>query len=334
MVPATMNIRIFLTLMMVLVLTGCGNAAGGKSGKAQDLKKGVRTGMKTYHMGRFAIDVPAEFKLEVQQHEFRLVKIQEFAWSRGQDTSRQREQRWHARLAEIEKQRKPKGVQNIIIKEEQFSGIGQWARGVLYFHDHMTTRRGCWEIWADYGDQLTVFKLNGLIDAQDKMLSWIADVARAYHSGTNKQGVSCPYFTERGVVDLPYKRQESTYARFEGHPMLNKLEITMNETHEAEPKKDGLLGRLTASILTGFASGVDIGKIRTGNRTVAGMDGEETILRMDDGTTKRLNFIWRYSGDKDSGIRPKIVFDMESEFGQEAEKIRLWDTMLDSMTAQ
>ena len=329
-----MNIRILLSLLMVLFMAGGGNAAGKKIDKSKDLKKGVTTGMKTYHMGRFAIDVPAEFKLEVQQHEFKLVKIQEFPWTHGEDSSRQREQRWRARLAEIEKLQKPKGVQKIIIKEEQLAGIGQWARGVLYYHDYMTTRRGCWEIWTDFGNQLTVFKLNGLIEAQEKMLPWVMEIARAYSPGVKKQGLNHPYFTGSGTIDLPYKRQESTYARFEGHPLLKKLEITMNETHEDEAKKDGLLGRLAASVITGFASGVDIDSVRTGKRTVAGMKGEETILRMDDGRKKRLNFIWRFSGEKDSGNQPKIVFDMESELGQEKEKIKLWDAMLDSMRAQ
>ncbi|GLI38332.1 hypothetical protein KI811_16690 [Geobacter hydrogenophilus] len=326
-----MNVRILLSLLMVLVMAGCGNAAGNKIDKSKDLKKGATSGMKTYHMGRFAIDVPAEFKLEVQQQKIRYAEVSDFLWKNSNHRGKDREDLWQQKIKLINKKPKPVNNNKTIIEERMLQGLGKWAKAVVYHGNYLVPELIYWTLLVDYGDVAVWLTLDGTNN--EMTINNFTNILSSYHYGSSQNNKG-NYSLRYGVISLPYLEQESTYARFEGHPLIKKLEITMNETHEEESKKDGLLGRLAASLMTGFASGVDIDKVRTGKRTIAGMKGEETILRMDDGMKKRLNFIWRYAGDKDSGNRPKIVFDMESELGQEKEKIKLWDAMLDSMRAQ
>ncbi|MFY9268589.1 MAG: T6SS immunity protein Tli4 family protein, partial [Candidatus Manganitrophaceae bacterium] len=123
------------------------------------------------------------------------------------------------------------------------------------------------------------------------------------------------------------------YVRFEGHPLGLTLEIEMNSTHETEVP--GLLDRIDVTIAERFAPEVKQEKIRTRKRKVAGLDGEEAILRSSyrygSKTRKTLDFAWLFIGKKDSGEYPEVIIDMESEEGQLEAKTLLWDRMLDSM---
>ena len=166
----------------------------------------------------------------------------------------------------------------------------------------------------------------------ERMLQLNLDIARAYHPHTPttpppKENV---FFLEHGYIALPYLEQEEAYARFEGHPLGLKLRIQTNETHKDEPQNEGLLGRLTAVLATGFAAGVDIEKIRTGKREIAGLKGEETVLRAKTKEKTDLSFIWRYAGKKDSGVYPEILIEIEAKDGQLEEKLKLWDALLNS----
>ena len=81
--------------------------------------KGAEHKMKTYYMGRFAIDLPEDFKLEIQSNRFRLVEIEEYPNLKDAD------QKWKSRLSEIEKLKKPEGVKKIIIKEQPIERLGK-----------------------------------------------------------------------------------------------------------------------------------------------------------------------------------------------------------------
>lgn len=285
--------------------------------------------MKTYYMGRFAVDVPTEMKFEVQHHEFRLMEIKEYAVPVGQNPTAFAEHKWQERLAEIRGLKKPAGINKIIIREEAFPKTAEWARGILYYSDYLADDECNWDILIRYGDHLTLFQLKGLLDSQEKMLAWMMDVIRAYHPRNTNVSISNTFHTELGSINLPYKRQESTYARFEGHPLNLKLEVDMSETHEVE--EESLAERLAAAIATRFVPGVDVDTIRSGKRDAAGLKGEELITRMSaDGEETQLDFTWEYQGEAESGERPEIQINMEAPDGSLDEKLKIWDVILDS----
>ena len=279
--------------------------------------------MKTYYMGRFAIDVPVEFKLAVQSHRFRLVEIEEYSDIQDAD------QKWRNHLAKVEKMQKPKGVNKIVIKVQQFEAMGKWAKGVLYYSDYMTDKECNWDILVSYGSSAALFALKGRLDKQQSMLDWLQVVSRAYRPALGQRSVrSGQFHTKQGLIELPYKRQENTYARFEG-PEEMVLRLDIRETHKVE--EAGVMDRLAASLAVNFAPGVDVDKIRAGKRTVSGLAGQEIVTRLSDKEGKELFFAWDYQGKEDSGEHPEIKIGIECPDGNISEKLELWDKVVNSL---
>ena len=319
--------QLLIAVMISLILCGYSDAAEKRTPqprKPTGTTKGAKRGMKTYYMGRFAIDLPEEFELEIQSQKVRLVDIKEYP------NVKDVEQAWKIHLSEIEKLEKPKGIKTIIIREQPIDRLGKWAKGILYYGDYMFANHCNWDFFVSYGNSAVLFSLKGgLLDKEKSMYARVQEVSRAYHPHPFQNPPSNhPFYTQHGVIELPYKRQESTYARFAG-PMGMKLEIEMNETHQVE--EAGLLDRFAASLATNFAPGVDVDKIRTGKRKVADLPGEEIIARGTDKMGTDLFFAWDYKGKEDSGEYPATQITIEeSEDEHLEEKIKIWDAALDS----
>ena len=162
--------------------------------------------MKTYYMGRFAIDLPEDFKLEIQSNRFRLVEIEEYPNLKDAD------QKWKSRLSEIEKLKKPEGVKKIIIKEQPIERLGKWARGVLYYGDYMFANHCNWDFMVSYESKAVLFSLKGgLLDKEKSMYARVLEVSKAYSPRPFlNQPTNHPFYTEHGVIELPYNRQESS----------------------------------------------------------------------------------------------------------------------------
>ena len=310
--------QLFLATSLAVSICSCCSAADKNPTAA---RKGAQQAMKTYYMGRFAIDVPAEFKLAVQSHRFRLVEIVEY------DNTHDAKQKWLEHLAKVEKLQKPRGISKIVIQDQQLSGLGKWAKGVLYYSDYMADDECNWDIFVSYGNSAALFSLKGLLDKQQSMLVWLQEVATAYRPNSElKLSGDARFYTRHGCIELPYKRQEQSYARFEGHPLGLKIEIHMSETHTKVA--DGLMQRLLAAVAMNFAPGLGVEKIRSTKRTVNGNDGEEVVLRLDEGRRKELRFGWEHAGKSESGDFPTIKIEMEAAEGDTSTKLAVWDQVL------
>jgi len=288
--------------------------------------------MKTYYMGRFAIDVPVEFKLAVQSHRFQYAEITEVDWPINISRDVARTQMWDARIAEIKKLRCPKTIDKVIMKNNDIRDIGQWCKGVLFYGNYMSSKDGHWEVLIDVGPIALWVKLAGLIEYEQEMLSDIKKIAAAYKPKGSDTYAPLPeaggFYLKSGVINLPYFEQEETYARFEG-PMGMVLRVETAEIHKA-PEREGIIDRTVAAMVTGFASGLDIEKIRSQKKVVAGLPGEEEILVGDDGRRKNVSFDWEYLGSVESGEQPMIQITVDTEADNLDEKIRIWDKVLKS----
>lgn len=321
----------FICLFLCLVLIACTSSTGKEKVAAPHKSQGVNTVMTTYSMGRFSMKVPVEMKLCAMSQIFRACEIQDFAWQQGTDHERERTRLWDTRIAEIETQRLPRGISKAIMDLRVINRLGVFAKGVFYYGDDITTRRGSWDVLVDTGATGIWIKFRGDISEKEEMLKWVIDIARAYKSTSGHSDLANSFNLRRGAIHLPYLEQESTYARFERHPSNLKLELEMTVTHTDDPKDEGLLARTAAVIATGYATGVHIDRIRSRKRTVAGLDGEEEVDRMTDSHRTAISFGWRYAGKKDSGEYPEIAFRMESPDGELEEKLKIWDAILESM---
>jgi hypothetical protein len=139
------------------------------------------------------------------------------------------------------------------------------------------------------------------------------------------------FYLQYGAIDLPYEWQEISYIRFEGHPLdvVIKMQMKMDEVMKIE--KAGVIDKTTAAIVSKFAYGISVDRIRSRNRTVAGMEGQEELHRLSDKDGKELYFTWEFQGVKDSGYYPMTRITMDSPNGHLEEKLKIWDAMLDSM---
>lgn len=299
--------------------------------------KGVTKVMKVIRLGRFMIKVPVEMESVARNSIVRSAEISEKNWPDNINSEKSRSEAFNSYLESINRQPPPKGKRSRLIKTIDFTGVNYWSKGILYYSDYL-------------GDQV---KLDALLDSGkagiwikmrsgknseeniNKISTAMKRIANAYfpapHSIVEPGSQHGVFFLEYGAIHLPYKIRESTYARFEGHPLNLKLELEMNETHTDEPKDEGLLARTAAVIATGYATGVDIDRIRSRKRQVAGLDGEEEVDRMTDSHRAALSFGWRYAGKKDSGEYPEIVIRMESPDAKLEDKLKIWDAILESM---
>lgn len=186
-------------------------------------------------------------------------------------------------------------------------------------------------VWLT-GDPTIVEKEN----VSHKMANNIETISKAYHpldlKNLTKQQPDNQFYLQHGVINLPYFVREQSIARFEGHPLDLKLliEMEMDFNHKIEPM--GLItktrGMLAAAL---FTPGGGMSKVRLDKRNVAGMPGEEAVLKVREGNDKNLVFTWEYNGKDDSGEYPTTRINMESPDGNMDEKLKIWDAILDSM---
>ena len=316
--------QLLIAVMISLILCGFSDAAEKRTPhKPTGTTKGAQQGMKTYYMGRFAIDLPAEFQLEIQSQKIRYAEVSDFKW-KERDRAKERESLWAQKIGEIKKLKLPKGRKQIIIEEKSLKGIGNWTKAVEYYGDQYAPNCVYWKILVDYGNVGIWLTLDG----EDNNLSIrnFTNILTHYQYGFDNL-TKDSFCLNHGRIELPYLEQEDTYARFAG-PMGMKLRIKMNETQKVE--EAGVLDRLVASLAMNFAPNVDVDKIRTGSRTVAGLPGQEIIIRGTVNDVSELFFAWDSPGKEDSGEYPEIKIGLECPDGSLEEKTKIWDAVLDS----
>ena len=84
----------YLCLLFLIVggvLSGCRSKDSNTSLLAE---KGGTVAMKTYHMGRFALDVPSNMRQAVQAHEIRYVAVNEYKYPEGVNIDKARKEMW------------------------------------------------------------------------------------------------------------------------------------------------------------------------------------------------------------------------------------------------
>ena len=316
--------KLLLALSLAIAFSSCSNAAEKVATQQAAIGKGVQKAMKTYYIGRFAIDLPEEFKLEMQSQKLRYAEVSDFRWGSG-DREKERESLWAQKIAEIKKLPKPAEKNTILIEEMDMPSLGKWAKGALYYGDYLHARREFYTILVDYGETGAWLTIGGT--NKEKMVKNFTNILTHYKYG-HERVANASFYLRHGEIMLPYLEQEKTYARYEG-PMGMVLKVDMNEIHKA-PEREGIIDRTVAAMATGFASGLDIIMVRSGKRTAAGLAGEEEILQGDDGTHKNVSFDWEYLGSVESGEQPRIQITVDTKNDNMNEKVIVWDKVLNS----
>ncbi|NMC62454.1 MAG: hypothetical protein GYA55_04730, partial [SAR324 cluster bacterium] len=242
--------------------------------------------MKTYYIGRFSIEVPAGMKIE-RNSKVRHVKIEEIVWPKEVSHEQAYTNEWYKFLADIKKLGPPRGTDKVILKMQDFSEMGATAKGVFYHKDGDAADEATWSLLLDVGNIGVLFTGRSvLVEKENKsnlMLNNIENIFRSYHLPISKTYYPKEnyFYLQHGIIDLPYNWQEESYAYFEGSPLELVLTINMEMDSRHKIETLGLIektkGLLAAAALQTSGS---ITKIRLNKREVAGMKGEESILRI------------------------------------------------------
>ncbi|MDD2468425.1 MAG: T6SS immunity protein Tli4 family protein [Desulfobulbus sp.] len=302
--------------------------------------KGANKSMQTYNIGRFSIAIPIEMELKLRSSKLRNVAIKEILWPINIPSEQARIAEWDRFMAEIKRIEPPEGKDKVIIKTHDFLEVGKWVKGVFNYYDHFRVRTAQWNLLMDTGPVGVWLTGNPSIvekeNVSHKMINNIENIAKNYLSQeTLKQNMlqaGNRYYLQHGAINMPYLEQEESIARFEGHPFHLKLLIEMEMDFNHEIETMGLIkktrGMLAAALIT---PGGSISKIRLDKRNVAGMPGEEAVLKVREGKETNLVFTWEFNGKDDSGEYPTTRINMESPDGNLDEKLKIWDAILDSM---
>ena len=296
--------------------------------------------MKTHYIGRFSIAAPPEMRIAVRTAALRYVEIDEIVWPKDVNHEQARNTEWDNFMVKINQLIPPDGTDKVIVRTQNFPGVGQYTKGVLYHKEGDASDEATWSILMDSGSVGVWFKGRSVIldkeNLNKKMLKNIETSAKSYTFTEQGKQNTLPhgdwFYLEHGAINRPYRSQEESYIRFEGHPLDLVLHIKMEMDVGYYRETWGLIDK-TKELLTDAAlrPGISISKIRLGKREVAGMKGEESILRIWEHGENTLQFTWEFNGKEDSGEYPTTTIEMESPDGKLDEKIRIWDAVLDSM---
>jgi hypothetical protein len=185
--------------------------------------------------------------------------------------------------------------------------------------------------WTNYGDAAE--KTNVGPDARRRLEEVVA--AHRFLSPGDSKADPAWFFLPNGAITLPYSA--STRDAEENLGVLFKdpskeIRFSLESTFPwqgRDSRKPSFLGRLT-QVVGGWAFGMR--SIRTGRRTVAGLKGEEALMRLkgDEDDPDELAFGWVYEPPAGStGFRPKIAIELTSPATDVDEKVALWDLALD-----
>lgn len=290
----------------------------------------------TYGAGRFVIDIPASMQFSgiysLQGREIKETLLAE------DESDQHTLTEWQSHLQRIYQTKPPRGRDNALIDAVEITGIGQWCKASLYYHDPEDFEFGSFDLLCHQGTTCVWIKAwDKKLAAKDIVYEISTDLARAYRPPTEgEERVAVlpdkdAFYLRCGAIDLPFEYEEGVDIVFRGHPLDSGLSLEIETNVVQEVYSAGLLERFAAAIATNYAPGVKVEKVRAGKRTVAGLKGEELIVRgTEDGKTA-FNFQWDYPGRENDSHHPRLGLMMDSKDGRLEEKLALWDAVLNSL---
>jgi hypothetical protein len=285
--------------------------------------------LERVYIGRFSLEVPVGASRYGQEFELRDLKLDEVAFAEPADKAG--EAAWKMKLASIEalkaKRRRPTQIDGDIHAQLQLEP-GPFA--VVLFHpddidfglDFAGLRRvGASGLWLTRPGELST---------KDQILKAIGEVGRAYQPVT-KERPRPPgdvFHLPRGLIAAPFQEQEKARSVFKGGPLAVEIKVLIESTDE--PKGGGLLARFGESVAkAGAAFAAGVSPVRSRGRAVAGMKGEEFVMR--DSEAGDLYFMWEFKGEAGSGKHPRIQLQMITKQERQQEKMAFWDALVDSI---
>jgi hypothetical protein len=301
-------------------------AAEGKEARMDEVAVGR---LERVYVGRFSLEVPVGAARYGKEFEVRDLTLEEVALAASVDEPWKTA--WNGKLASIEalkaKRRRPHYIEGDI-EAQVVLEPGRFA--VVLFHGNNVKIMASYAALRQAGQSGLWLTRPGDLDAKERILKDIGAVGPAYQPVTREQPrpTGDVFHLPHGVIAAPFQEQEKAKSIFKGGPL--GLEINLFTQSTDEPKGGGLLARFARSMANaGVAFAAGASPVRSRGRTVAGMKGEEFVMR--DSKEGDLYFMWEFKGEAGSGKRPRIQLQMITTQEREKEKMAAWDALVDSL---
>ncbi|CAM3313902.1 hypothetical protein G4177_26735 [Corallococcus sp. ZKHCc1 1396] len=285
-------------------------------------------------LGRFCLDVPDSMTRspDVETYQVQHIFLEEALWKDSSDEARSKV--WKTRLDGIRalagERELPEEPQGTILTQRALSPEVQ---GVLY-HRMDNPLVATWGALLHSGAADVWMQIDGDLEREQDWATRVKEVSGAYRLPAPGEPLPHPgkdwFYLRHGMVALPTKYQEEARVRFEGTALKVKVDVWTRTATKV--KKESLLERLSGTLArAGGDFAGDIVTQRYQSRTVAGLPGEEMIIRYKEGKRMGLYFLWSYSGEEKSGARPRFNIEMDTGLDQDDAKVELWNSLLGSV---
>jgi len=285
--------------------------------------------------GRFVVDIPAAMTF-AGGYSIRTCRIEEFVWDNPVDQN-EVIAAWDELIGKIRTITPPKGKDTAIIEIRDFSQEDFICKSILYHKEPLDPDYGYLILLVKKGTVGLWIQTDGKLAAKDIIYDVGTEVARAYRAPERRfdraeviDGRDA-FYLRYGAVDLPFEYKESVDIVFRKHPLDKQLVLTINTRVVDKVNPVGMLEGLAAALASNIAPGVEVEKIQTRKRRVAGLAGEEMILKGTERGKTMLNFQWYYPGQVNDSTHPRMLLVMDANDGAVEDKIDLWDAILDSL---
>ncbi|MBI2409964.1 hypothetical protein HYV30_02905 [Candidatus Kaiserbacteria bacterium] len=311
--------KFVFVILTLLFLGGIGFSFYISKMKTQNFSREI-AGMerKSFCLGRFLVDIPANASLASQSQTIANLKVE----VEKNEPKKTVEEIIQAMTLEISKLPAPADESATIINS---ISLGDEAWGIV-FHDSTEVLesiklRGVRLV----GDKLFRITAGAEIDQADELIRLARSIASAI--SLSKNPLQPTFCLQEGFLNLPFEYQESVEAAFDFEDS-SKLTIETRSIGRETPVSLGAEAKETLANLG--ANGVKPALLRSGMRKIADMSGEELLIETAD--ERSALFQWRFIGDPKSGERPYIQITVDANDVTNAKKlITIWDLVLDSL---
>jgi hypothetical protein len=320
--------------------TGCAGSKGANVNSNEPVVPGP--GERMLYLGRFAFVVPEHVEVGVFEAYLHGARLEEIDWPDAGESGEHAtpfERLWAERVAEVEAdvENRPSEVASILIRQtEPAPGVRVLLR---YFSEFTTSRReavalrdggsaGLWSRETYYVDDTP--ERQGMQEITERKHANLAAAYHAYEGGRATRPIPGAFHLKRGAVALGLDGMESLHAGVVDHSIDASFQIrTFSYQDRESPSAIRRWKQFDREENLIWGTSTDY--IRARKRVVAGLPGEEVVVRLRDRDEAVITLEWYYAGEDHSSLRPNFSIEMTTEDGGLPMKLARWDEFLDKV---
>lgn len=329
--------RVRLIIAGVITLTACNQPAASENGA---MSKSMVQESDPEYLGRFRFDIPRFLELRSEAYVVRGIALRVVPSSGDpREANRVYEQLWSEHLENVRSQWDPNlDARSEILEATEYA---PGARVVIYQSAYAVPGRLNAEMLVHRFGSILWLSANGR-RSEREMNAWLGELHDSLQGWDRSMSASdAPgQFYARSIAVMARHEESVEYegvqVTFKGSPRDGTrtgepVEVEVVTGTTARPESILLLERSRAMGPLAEEFGITEEEIRAGKRTVAGLDGEELILRMLDDDNDEVIFVWEFGGEAGSVTRPRVKLQMSGSSTELRSLTALWDALLDSV---